>query len=223
VIAALILAGGGSRRAGGPKALLPFPELPLVARQWLALRTAGCDPLRIAVGADGEAVARGSGLARENFVPSQRRGASPFAELQAGLSALLADDTWPAAVVQPVDALPPHPSLVVALAERLLGGEGLAAVPVHGGRTGHPAVLSRPLCEDVVRMDGRREDLGRLLARLEAAGACERVEAYTPDVLVSLDGREAYERALRAIEREAVGSARRRGRHEAATHRRSRR
>jgi len=202
VIAALILAGGGSRRAGVPMALLPFPDLPLVARQWLALRTAGCDPLRIAVGRDGEAVARGSGLARENFAAVRRRAATPFASLQAGLVALLADDTWPATVVQPVGALPPHPSLVVALAERLLGGDGLAAVPAHGARTGHPVVLSRPLCEDVVRMDGRGEDLGRLLARLEETGACERVEVYTDDVLVSLAGRGAYQRALRAIERE---------------------
>jgi CTP:molybdopterin cytidylyltransferase MocA len=212
VIAALILAGGDSRRAGGPRALLPFPDLPLVARQWLALRTAGCDPLRIALGPDGEAVARGSGLARENFVATRRRAATPFASLQAGLVALLADDTWPAAVVQPVAALPPHPSLVVALAERLLAGEGLAAVPAHGERTGHPVVLSRPLCEDVVRMDGRREDLGRLLGRLGAAGACERVEVYTDDVLVSLDGRGAYERALRALEREERPAAPRRGR-----------
>ena len=212
MIAALILADGASRRAGVPRALLPFPDLPLVARQWLALRTAGCDPLRIAVGPDGEAVARGSGLALENFVAVRRRAATPFASLQAGLVALLADDTWPATVVQPVGALPPHPSLVVALAERLLGGNGLAAVPSHGARTGHPVALSRPLCEDVVRMDGRREDLGRLLVRLEATGACERVEVYTDDVLVSLDGREAYERALRAIEREERAAVPRRRR-----------
>jgi hypothetical protein len=59
MIAALILAGDGS-----PERL---PE------QWLALRGAGLDPLRIAAGKDPRAAAAASGLARENFVADPTR------------------------------------------------------------------------------------------------------------------------------------------------------
>ncbi len=198
MIAALVLAGGASRRMGTPKALLPFPEMPLVFCQWQALRDAGLDPLRIVVGEGGGALVEGSGLARENFVFNRRRAATQFSSLQVGLRALLFDDTWPAAVVQPVDVLPPHPTIVLALADRLIGGAGLAALPAHRGRGGHPVVLARSLCQEIVAMDPRAERLDVLLHTLETRGACERVEVYTSEILVNLNDREAYARALRS-------------------------
>jgi CTP:molybdopterin cytidylyltransferase MocA len=198
VIAALILAGGASRRARRPGALEPFPDVPLVAAQWLALRAAGLDPLRIAVGGDAAAIAGGSGLARENFVRARARAATPFAVLQRGLAVLLDADDWPAVVVQPIEALPPHPSLVVALVERLLVGGLLAARPAHRGKAGYPVVLGRDVAREFLRLDpgGARLDLS--LRRLEAMGAAERVEAYTGDVLWNLGDAATWRKALRA-------------------------
>jgi len=207
MIAALILAGGGSGRMGEPKALLPFPDVPLVAAQWLALRSAGLDPLRIVVGRDALRVVAGSGLARENFVRNRARLSAPFSSLQIGLEALLAAEEWPAVVVQPVDAVPPHPVLVAALAERFLEGGVHAVIPAHRGRGGHPVMLSREFAEEAVRLYPRKARLDELLHRLEAAGAADRVEAYDPLVLANLNDRAAYRRALRSI---APGAAARR-------------
>jgi molybdenum cofactor cytidylyltransferase len=201
MIAALILAGGNSRRMGEPKALLPFPDLPLVAAQWLALRGAGLDPLRIVVGRDAERIAAGSGLARENFVRNRARGTSLFSSLQRGLTALLAADDWPAVLVQPVDALPPHPSLVVSLAERLLQGGLLAVIPAHRGRGGHPVLLAREVAQEMLDLDPRTARLDEVLHRLEATGGAERMEVYSEDVLWNLNEPAEYRRALRALAR----------------------
>ena len=199
MIAALILAGGNSTRMGEPKALLPFPDLPLVSAQWLALRSAGLDPLRIVVGRDADRVTASSGLARENFVRNRARGASPFSSLQAGLTALLAADEWPAVLVQPVDALPPHPALVVALAQRLLQAGLLAVVPAHRGRGGHPVLLAREVAEETLDLDPRSARLDEVLHRREASGMAERMEAYSDDVLWNLNRPRDYRRALRSL------------------------
>jgi len=200
VIAALILAGGSSARMGRPKALLPFPDLPLVAAQWLALRAAGLDPLRIVVGgADAARVVAGSGLARENFVRNRSRAGTPFSSLQAGLRALLRADRWPAVLVQPVDAWPPRPGVVGALVERLAFAGDAAAVPVHRGRGGHPVLLGRGLARALVGMDPRAGRLDEVLRRLAAAGRLGRVEVRTEDVLWNLNDPAAHRRALRRI------------------------
>jgi len=199
MIGALILAGGSSTRMGAPKALLPFPDVPLVAAQWLALRAAGLDPLRIVVGRDAEPISAGSGLARENFVRNRARSASLFSSLQVGLTALLAADDWPAVMVQPVDALPPHPSLVVALVQRFLQRGLLAVVPAHRGRGGHPILLAREVAQGTLDLDPRTARLDELLHRLESSGVAERMEAYSDDVLWNLNRPGDYRRALAAL------------------------
>jgi nicotine blue oxidoreductase len=208
MIAALILAGGASKRMGGPKALLPFPDQPLVAAQWLALRFSSLDPLRVVVGVGSRRVIDGSGLARENFVVNKRPAGGPFSSLQVGLKALLRDDTWPAVVVQPVDAFPPNPGTVVSLAKALAERRSLAALPSYGGRGGHPVMLSRPLCKQLLTLKGKAARLDEVLHRLERAGLCERVEVPAGEILVNLNDAQAYRGALAALGIEP-GAARR--------------
>jgi hypothetical protein len=180
MIAALILATGtrpagrASRGASGPNRL---------AEQWLALRTAGLDPLRIAVGPDEDVLAEASGLSRENFVVDGSRTWTPFSALQAGIEALLAADDWPAVVVQPVSATPPHPSVILALVERFADGDAGVVIPSHRRRAGFPIVLARSAAEAFLDLDPRRAVLEPVLAALEEAGAAIRLEVYTTEVL----------------------------------------
>jgi CTP:molybdopterin cytidylyltransferase MocA len=181
MIAALILADGGS-----PERL---PE------QWLALRGAGLDPLRIAVGKGVATVAEASGLARENFVGDSTRRGTPFSAMQAALRALLAADDWEAVVIQPVEAPPPHPSVVLALLTRLGDGDAGAVRPVHGKRAGFPLLVARPAAEALLEIDPRRATLEAVLGVLEEAGALARLEVYTSDVLVKGARRRSKGRA----------------------------
>jgi CTP:molybdopterin cytidylyltransferase MocA len=185
MIAALILAGEG---ADG------------IAEQWLALRGAGLDPLRIAVGRGGRAVAGSTALARENFVVDRSRSGTPFSAMQAGLRALLAADAWDAVVVQPAAAPPPHPSVVLALLTRLADGDAGAVRPAHRGRAGYPLVLARQGAEALLDVDPRRATLDALLAALEDAGAAARLEVYTSEVLPA-----AVRRRQRGVRGRGVG------------------
>jgi CTP:molybdopterin cytidylyltransferase MocA len=168
MIAALILADGGTRG---------------LAEQWLALRGAGLDPLRIALPRGDRAAAAASGLARENFVADRSRTGTPLSAMQAGLRALLAADDWDAVVIQPASAPPPHPSVVLALLERLADGDAGAVRPAHRRRAGFPLVVARAAAEALLRIDPREAALDAVLALLEGEGALERLEVYTSEVL----------------------------------------
>lgn len=169
MIAALILAGADARG---------------LAEQWLALRGAGLDPLRIAVGRGGRAIAAESDLAGENFVADGVRKGSDLSAMQAGLRALLgADEGWDAVVVQPWSAPPPHPAVVLALLERLAEGDAGIVRPAHRRRDGFPLVLARQAAGALLAVDARRETLDGLLDALTRAGAVERVETYTSEVI----------------------------------------
>lgn len=168
MIAALILADGGTRG---------------LAEHWLALRGAGLDPLRIAVGKVGAREVAASGLSRENFVRDRSRAATPFSAMQAGLRALLEADRWDAVVLQPIEAAPPHPSVVLALLTRLAEGDAGAVRPAHRRRTGFPVVMARQAAEALLDVDPRRATLDAVLAALEDAGALATLEVYTSEVL----------------------------------------
>ncbi len=168
MIAALILADGGTDR---------------LADQWLALRSAGLDPLRVAVGRTPAGDAPASGLSRENFVRDRSRARTPFSAMQSGLRALLAADDWDAVVLQPLEAAPPHPSVVLALLTRLAEGDAGAVRPVHRRRGGFPVVMAREAAEALLDVDPRRGTLDAVLSALEDAGALVTLEVYTSEVL----------------------------------------
>ena len=168
-----------------------------IAEQWLALRGAGLDPLRIAVGRGGRSAAGGAGLARENFVVDRSRSGTPFSAMQAGLRSLLAADAWDAVVVQPAAAPSPHPSVVLALLTRLADGDAGAVRPAHRGRAGYPLVLARQGAEALLEVDPRRATLEAVLTALEEAGAAARLEVYTSEVLPAPARRRPRGRGVR--------------------------
>jgi CTP:molybdopterin cytidylyltransferase MocA len=182
MIAALILARG-ARGAGRTAARSASAGFARVAEQWLALRSAGLDPLRIAIGKEEEVLASGFGLSRENFVLDRSRTRNAFSGFQVGLEALLAADDWSAVIVQPLASAPPHPALVLALVERFSEGDAAAVIPAHRRRPGFPVLLARTTAEALLDLDARRAGFDEVLASLEEVGAAVRLEAYTDEVL----------------------------------------
>ncbi len=154
-VAALLLAAGAGRRMGTPKALLGDPGGSWLQRGVDALRTGGCDPVLVVLGAAADQ-ARGlvSG-ARTVVAPDWADGMG--ASLRAGLAAC-ADLDADAAVISLVD-LPDVDERVVA---RVLGAvhEPRTALvrAVYQGVPGHPVVIGRDHWDDAA--DVARGDQG---------------------------------------------------------------
>ena len=146
-VVGLLLAAGAGRRMGGPKALLRDPGgTSWVVRAARDLREAGCEPVRVVVGAAYEDVVR---LLSEDRVggPLDVVVAADWAEgmgasLRAGIDGLTriaphAD----AALVHLVD-LPDVRAEVLARVAAVAGPDVLARA-VYSGRSGHPVLLGR--------------------------------------------------------------------------------
>jgi len=182
VIAALVLAAGGSRRMGRPKMLLPLPGGTVLATVVSRLLAAPVDRIVVIVGHEAAAVRAGAGLPDDARVmvldnPDWNEGLS--SSLRRGLLACPEADALVAALGdQPgVDA-----EVVRRLVEAWRQGARLA-VPVQGrsgdgsaSRAGHPVLFDRSLRGELLALTGdvgAREVLhrhGDEAARIDAPG-----------------------------------------------------
>src|SRR3954468_16265619 len=122
--AGLVLAAGGGSRFGGPKALARWGEELFVERAAATLRSAGCMPVVVVLGAAAEQVAQTAQLGDAVDVVNDAWPTGMGSSLCTGLAALT-DLRAPAAVVLLVD----QPQVSPALVRRLLDArrEGDAA------------------------------------------------------------------------------------------------
>lgn len=135
-----MLAAGGGRRLGGPKALLRLNGKPLVERAVATARDGGCDPVVVVLGAAADRVRAEADLGDALTVVNKAWSTGLGSSLRVGLTAL-ADIPVQAAVVLLVDmpgvngaairrvAALPYPSALVCAS--------------YGGRRGHPMLLGR--------------------------------------------------------------------------------
>jgi CTP:molybdopterin cytidylyltransferase MocA len=145
-VVGLLLAAGAGRRMGGPKALVRGDDgTAWVVRAARDLRSAGCDPVRVVVGAAAAEVT--ALLAADQDLPvdlvvaadwSQGMGASLRAGLD-GLSRLVPDAQ--AALVHLVDL--PDVGVDVLTRVASLAAPDVLARATYAGRPGHPVLLGR--------------------------------------------------------------------------------
>lgn len=96
-IAGLLLAAGASRRLGTPKQLLRGVDgAPLVARAAKQLVDAGCSPVYVVLGAEGDAIAAAVAELPVRCVRHDRWTEGMGTSIAAGIRALAVDDDGPA-------------------------------------------------------------------------------------------------------------------------------
>jgi molybdenum cofactor cytidylyltransferase/nicotine blue oxidoreductase len=139
-VAGLLLAAGGGRRIGAPKALLRRGDRLLVESAVEILREAGCSPVVVVLGAGVERVRARADLGDATVVVNDAWATGLGSSLRAGLAAL-ADTDAVAAVVLLVD-LPGITPEAVRRVAALPYPEALVCA-TYGGRRGHPMLLGR--------------------------------------------------------------------------------
>jgi len=189
MIAAIVLAAGGSSRMGRPKMLLPLGRGTVLSASVKPLLEAGLDRVIVVLGADAETIRQEARLPddrrlrfavneswREGMAVSLRRGLSACPTARAVLVALGDQPTVsPVLVRQIVAAWTPAHRLVV---------------PVHGSRVAHPVLFARGLFPELRALAG---DVGaRELVRLHWNEALF-VEADPPR---DIDTEDDYQRLL---------------------------
>jgi CTP:molybdopterin cytidylyltransferase MocA len=139
-VAAIVLAAGGGRRMGGPKALLRRGSQLLVERAIRTARDAGCDPVIVVLGAHADRVRAEADLGDAIVVENAAWATGMGSSLSTGL-ATAAETAADAAVVLLVDT----PGITSAAIERVIALPYRAALvtAVYNGKRGHPVLLGR--------------------------------------------------------------------------------
>jgi CTP:molybdopterin cytidylyltransferase MocA len=141
VVAAVVLAAGGGRRYGMPKALVEYEGSLLVER---AVRTARvvCDPVLVVLGAQAVDVWRRADLGGATVLANQDWESGMASSLRTALDGLRG---WPGRVDAALILLVDMPGMTPVALRRMASGAApdTLAVATYDGVRGHPVLLGR--------------------------------------------------------------------------------
>jgi molybdenum cofactor cytidylyltransferase len=191
MIGAVILAAGRSRRMGRPKLLLPWRGQPLITHVVDQVLRSPVDQAVVVVGPDERRIPAALAGRAVSYAVNPRPEREMLGSVRCGLRAL--SPAWVAALIvlgdQPGITAEVLAQLVGAFQTRPLG----ILVPVHGGRRGHPLLVTRRYRDEIL---SRYDEVG-LRGLLEAhADDVAEVQVAVPGVLVDIDTPEDYRRLV---------------------------
>jgi molybdenum cofactor cytidylyltransferase len=191
---AIVLAAGPSSRMGSPKALLPWDGTTLLGYAVSQLRAAGASSIVVVLGAHAERVRLALPAIPALVVALNTHYAGGrSSSIRVGAEALPPNAA--AVLVQSVDQ--PCPASVIELLYRAVETAGAnVAVPVFGGRSGHPVCVSGRLVPELATV--REEDQGLRAVVRRHADATVEVPAPTASILLNLNDPAAYAAAYAA-------------------------
>jgi CTP:molybdopterin cytidylyltransferase MocA len=148
IVAAVVLAAGGGRRYGMPKALVEYEGSLLVER---AVRTASavCDPVLVVLGAQAVDVWRTADLGGSAVLANKDWKSGMASSLRVGLEGLRG---WPDQVDAALITLVDMPGMTPEALEkvRLQGSPGALAVATYDGVRAHPVLIGREHWDGVI-------------------------------------------------------------------------
>ncbi|WP_344407317.1 nucleotidyltransferase family protein [Dactylosporangium fulvum] len=139
----MVLAAGGGRRYGGPKALVRHDDGRLLVERAVAtLRDGGCTRILVVLGAEAARVRGEAQLGAADVVENPAWKSGMGSSLRVGLAALAETDADAAAVLL-VDTPGIGPDAVARLLAATDGGPGALLTATYKGKRGHPVILGR--------------------------------------------------------------------------------
>jgi molybdenum cofactor cytidylyltransferase len=189
-IVALLLAAGESTRMGSPKPLLEWHGTTLIEYQVRELLASGIDDVVAVLGHREEQVRPVAERAGARVVVNAAYREGRAGSIRTG--ALAVPPGAQAIVILNVDQ-PRARSITTALIKAHLAQGNLITVPVHGGKRGHPAILSGDLLTELRQVS----EAGEGLKAVMTAHSAQRVEIAFEDasVLADLNRPEDYQAA----------------------------
>src|SRR5829696_6191799 len=183
VLAAVVLAAGGGRRYGMPKALVEYQGSLLVER---ATDTAAavCDPVLVVLGARAVDVWRTARLENALVLANENWETGMASSLRTGLEGLRG---WPgridAVLVQLVDMPGMTPAALARMAEH--AAPDALAVAAYAGVRGHPVLLGREhwagVAETAIGDEGARRYLaGHDVLEVDCTGLADPTDIDVP-------------------------------------------
>jgi CTP:molybdopterin cytidylyltransferase MocA len=148
IVAAVVLAAGGGRRYGMPKALVEYEGSLLVERA-VRTATAVCDPVLVVLGAQAVDVWRTADLGGSAVLANKDWESGMASSLRVGLEGLRG---WPDQVDAALITLVDMPGMTPEALEkvRLQGSPGALAVATYDGVRAHPVLIGREHWDGVI-------------------------------------------------------------------------
>jgi CTP:molybdopterin cytidylyltransferase MocA len=167
IVGAVVLAAGGGRRYGMPKALVEYEGSLLVER---AVRTARevCDPVLVVLGAQALDVWRQADLGGSAVLANKDWETGMASSLRTGLEGLIG---WPDQVDAALITLVDMPGMTAEALRRVrkAGSPGALAVATYDGVRGHPVLIGREHWAGVIETLSGDEGARRYLAEHDVA------------------------------------------------------
>lgn len=190
MIAALILAAGESSRMGQDKALLTYRGRTFLETIVAGLQEAGIERVAVVLGHHAEQIQGAMTLEGAEIIINRDYRRGQTSSLQAGLRAL-ESPSLEAVVLCLVD----HPLVAADTVRRLIASfretGAPVVIPTYENQRGHPAVISRALFEELLRLS---PDEGANTVIRKYRDSTEFVEVSDEGILLDVDNPDAYRR-----------------------------
>ena len=190
---AILLAAGESSRMGQLKALLPWRNTTLLEYQLHSLLEAGVNQIAVVLGHDADRLKPVvDSVDNASWVMNPDYLLGKTTSLKTGAAALSGQPVSDVLLLN-VDQ-PRNVDTVRVLLERHLASSYRITIPTHGGKGGHPILISAELLPELADIDEESQGLKAVVRR--HADATERFEIDDPSLLWDLNTPEQYQKAL---------------------------
>ena len=154
MIAALVLAAGGSSRFGAPKQLLPWGETTLLGHVLETLRGLPIDEVFVVIGANGDEILDKVDLSGTSVIENPEWEEGMASSLRVGLDAVLRLSRADAVVIFLGDQPDISEEVVTGLIDARKSTKRQAIVPKYRYAWGNPVVVERSLWPRLMSLEG---------------------------------------------------------------------